>query len=94
MPAHGAAPTLADTTGDLELKLSRPPAVVPGWDVAETLTAGEQLAVEPGTPEGRAPNGEEGAGHVAGVVELPLLRLLTLLLQGKPSSNKARQKHS
>jgi hypothetical protein len=69
------APILAVTTGDLELKLSKPPGEI----VEDALTAGEPA----GTHEGGAPNGDDGAGHVAGVVELPLLRLLTLLLWRK-----------
>lgn len=76
MPPHAGVLTLADTTGDLELKLRRPPAL--GVDVVATLVG----ALGPGThTAGGGPNGDEGAGHVAGVVELPLLKLLTLLLQ-------------
>lgn len=76
MPPHAGAPTLAETTGDLALKLRRPPAL--GDEVDATHTAG---VFEPGIHTGGGgPNGDDGAGHVAGVVELPRLRLLTLLL--------------
>lgn len=74
-PVHADdAPMLAVTTGDLELKLSSPPE--------DTV---EATPTDGGAPEGildggGGPNGDEGAGQVAGVVELPLLKLLTLLL--------------
>jgi hypothetical protein len=87
MPPHAGALTLADTTGDLELKLKRPPAL--GVDVVATDVG----ALEPEIHTGGGPNGDDGAGHVAGVVELPLLKLLTLLLQHINSTHQNMSGH-